>query len=155
MPTVERLLKDKGAEAITIKPAATVLDAAKLMNEHHIGALVVTDEARVDRGKAKGSAVVVGIFTERDVLTRIVAKKKDPSKTRVADVMTSPVMTCSTHTTLEEVRRAMREKRVRHMPVLDGEDALCGIVSIGDLNTAQEAVMEETIRMLEIYSYRP
>ncbi len=160
MPTVERLLRDNPRDVITITSDATVLNAAKLMNEHRIGALVVTDEPTIEvasgaKGFKRNSPVVIGIFTERDVMTRVVAKKKDASKVCVADVMTSPVMTCSSHTTLEELRRVMREKHVRHMPVLDDENALCGIVSIGDLNTAQEAVMEETIRMLEIYTYRP
>ncbi|MCA9293636.1 MAG: CBS domain-containing protein [Phycisphaerales bacterium] len=158
MPTVERLLGDKGARVITIEPSATVLDAAKLMNEHRIGSLVVINRAataRSGKGGASEQEVVVGMFTERDVLTRVVAAKQDPSATRVGDVMTTPVLTCGSRTTLEELRRVMREKRIRHMPVLNDESALCGMVSIGDLNTAKEAVMEETIRMLEIYSYRP
>lgn len=160
MPTVERLLGDKGSHVITIEPTASVLDAARLMNEHHIGSLVVTDRARLEvtqgaRALRQSADVIVGMFTERDVLTRVVAAQMDPANVRVGDVMTTPVMTCSCHTTLEEIRRVMREKRVRHMPVLDDDQALCGIVSIGDLNTAQAAVMEETIRMLEIYSYRP
>lgn len=95
---------------------------------------------------------VLGIITERDIMTRVVAAERDAHDVRVGQVMTSPVVTCSTQTPLDEVRTYMRQRRIRHMPVIS-EHGLCGMISIGDLNTAQAQVMEETIRYLETYMY--
>ncbi len=141
MPTVESLLArkpDDRRRVVTILKHATALEAARVMNEHHIGALVVTDD----------DGTVAGIFTERDLLTRIVSAQRQPDRTRIADVMTTHVYVCSPDTRLDDVRYTMREKRVRHVPVTQGR-ALVGIVSIGDLNTAEVKVLAETITYLE------
>src|SRR5439155_5407714 len=90
MSKVSELLTIKGAQVWTIPPRATVLDAALLMNEHKIGGLVVTDQDRV-----------VGMFTERDVLRRIVAERRDPAATAVADVMTAEVVCCQPDTSID------------------------------------------------------
>ena len=93
MGTVNQILTRKGSQVLSISPDASVLDAALLMNEHKIGSLVVL------RGDQ-----VVGIFTERDVLTRIVAETRDPATTNVGDVMTAPVACCQPDTQVEETR---------------------------------------------------
>jgi len=108
----------------TIGCAATVIDATKLMNQKKIGALPVVN----DKGR------VAGMFTERDVLRRVVAQQRDPLTTRVRDVMTSPVAVCTVEHGIDEVRSMMRNKRIRHLPVVDGEQRLIGMISIGDLN---------------------
>lgn len=141
MPTVEHVLARKSPErrrVVTIPKHATALDAARLMNEHHIGALVVTDD----------DGTVAGIFTERDLLTRVVSAQRQPDRTRVADVMTTHVVVCSPETMLDDVRYTMREKKIRHIPVTRGRELL-GIVSIGDLNTAEVKVLADTITYLE------
>ncbi len=150
MSTVTDILRIKGNAVHTIEPDASVLEAARAMNVHRIGALVVCET--IERYAPESPAPVIGIITERDILTRVVASSADPARTSVGGVMTSPVITCSPGTTLEELRRAMRQRRIRHMPVMSAH-GLCGIVSIGDLNQAQSHVMEETIRYLETYMY--
>jgi CBS domain-containing protein len=109
------------------------------MNERQIGSVLV-----IERN------TLVGIFTERDVLRRIVAEKRDPAATALSDVMTREVAYASGHTTLDEIRRAMRERRIRHMPVLEKKRVM-GIISIGDLNKADADRKVETIRYLEQY----
>lgn len=145
MPTAETILTHKGSVLITIDHNATVLDAANIMNQHQIGSVVVYEGERL-----------VGIFTERDILQRIVAKQRDPSTTPVREVMTSSVACCSPRTRLEEIRALMRERRIRHMPVVDDkDDRMIGMISIGDLNQAEQEQREETIRYMEAYIYHP
>lgn len=141
MPTVEHILTRKPPECqgvFTISKNASALEAARSMNEHHIGALVVTDD----------DGTVAGMFTERDLLTRIVAAQRSPDKTRVADVMTTNVVVCAPDTRCDDLRHIMREKRIRHIPVTQGRK-LVGMVSIGDLNTAEVKVLADTITYLE------
>src|SRR5712691_4265829 len=84
MPTVQDILARKGRDVISVKPGETVLKAAERMSERGIGGLVVTEGGRL-----------VGIFTERDILRRVVAPRRDPAATKVADVMTTPVTACA------------------------------------------------------------
>lgn len=142
MSKVVDLLRSKGADVYTIRPEQTVLDAAREMNLRRVGALVVTKEDRVP----------MGIVTERDILTRVVAGELSPASTAVGDVMTSRLISCSTSTPLEELRDAMRRNRIRHVPVIE-DGRLCGMVSIGDLNVAEVKVMSETIKYFEQYIY--
>ncbi len=141
MPSVDHILTKKGREVVRIDQDATVLEAARLMNERHIGALVVT---RSDK--------VVGIFTERDVLNRIVAKQRNPAETRVQEVMTAPVACCASSTTRAECRAVMKNRRIRHLPVVD-DGRLMGMVSIGDILEDEGAEQEETIRYLYEYMH--
>jgi CBS domain-containing protein len=136
---VFELLRSKGAAVHTIEPDRTVLDAAREMNQRRIGSLVVVNEGRV-----------VGIITERDILTRIVAAERAPASTRVADAMTSHVLTCGPSTSLDELRALMRQRRIRHVPVIE-DDRLLGMVSIGDLNVAEAQGLSQTISYLEAY----
>ena len=142
MPTVREILARKGSHVFTIGPGATALEGALLMNEHKIGALVVIDAGRV-----------IGMFTERDVLRRVVGERRDPSATRVGDVMTMEVMCCRPETTLEEARVAMKERRIRHLPLVDEGRRLMGLVSIGDLNAHDNHSHEQTIHLLHQYIY--
>lgn len=115
------LVERKGPAVHAVPPSATVLDAVRGMNREKIGALLVRDGERV-----------VGIFTERDVLTRVIDRGLDPAATRVAEVMTSSLVTVGPRTTVGEAMAVVTEKRCRHLPVMDG-DRLLGLVSIGDL----------------------
>lgn len=142
MPTtVQDILDRKGHKVVHIDADANVLDAAELMNQNRIGGLVVT------RGEK-----VVGIFTERDILCRVVAAGRDPAQTRVYDVMTAPVAVCAPDTTRAECRAVMRDRRIRHLPVVQDEQ-LVGIVSIGDILADAEAEQQQTIRYLHEYLY--
>lgn len=141
MSTVQTILDRKPPRVWDVGKSATVLEAARLMNEHRIGALVVTEGDRV-----------TGIFSERDVLIRVVAAEVSPSQVRVGDVMTSPVAVCTPTTTLNECRTVMRDRRIRHLPVVDGEK-LIGMVSIGDLSATAEEESQATIRYLYEYMH--
>ena len=141
MHTVQQILETKGNAVFSITEDATAMDAAKVMNEHHIGALVVT------RGEK-----VVGIFTERDILNRVVAQQRDPAGTVVRDVMTTPVACCAPGTSRAECRGVMRGRRIRHLPVVD-DDRLVGIISIGDILQDEGAEQQETIRYLYEYMH--
>lgn len=139
MATAEQLTAIKGGAIASLPPQATVLKAAQLMNDRHIGSVLVIEGNQL-----------VGIFTERDVLRRVVAEQRDPATTTVADVMTSPVACAAPHTTLDEIRTVMRDKRIRHVPVVNG-GAVLGMISLGDLNKAEHDGQVETIRYLEQY----
>lgn len=124
----------------SVANGASALEAAQLMNEHHVGALVVVDTF----------AEMVGIITERDILTRIVTTQRDPSTTQVGTIMTAEVISCDSATQLSDVRKVMRERRIRHIPVID-EGSLVGMVSIGDLNAASNADMSIEVKAMREY----
>ncbi len=138
MATVSSVIRGRDGGIMTIHPDATAQSAAMLMNAAHVGSLVVTDHD----GK------LVGIFTERDLLKRVVARDLLPHEVQVGDVMTGEVWTCTLETPLDEVRVLMREHHIRHVPVMD-DDRLVGMVSIGDLNAAQVEQLSATITYLE------
>ena len=119
--TVTILLKEKSASVYCIAPDSTVDAAVSEMNRQRIGSIIVQEADRV-----------VGIFTERDVLTRVVAAGRDPKATTVREVMTSDFLFICEETSVEDAMQMMTDKRVRHLPVLQG-DQLLGMVSIGDV----------------------
>ena len=139
MLTIRDVLAKKGTDVATISPEATALDAADLMNERRIGALCVVE-----------GETLVGVFTERDLLNRVVSGKRDPAKTKVAEVLTSSVITCGPRGTIEDCATVMSHKRVRHLPVMEGTK-LVGIVSTGDLMALQVAEKQAFIE--DLYEY--
>lgn len=141
MATVRDVLSRKGSSVVTITPEQTVREAARLMNEQGIGGLMVVEEGEL-----------AGVFTERDVLRRVVAEGRAPEATTVGEVMTKNVITCSPETTLEECAAVMTARRVRHLPVQSG-DTLHGIVTIGDLLAFEVAEHRETINQLQSYVF--
>ena len=141
MDTVATILKHKGQGVVSVTPTETVLHAALLMNEQGIGGVVVTEGDKL-----------VGIFTERDILRRVVAEKRDPSATEIKDVMTKPVTSCSAKATLDECVAAMTDKRIRHLPVVD-EDGLAGIITSGDVLAHQVREQEYQIEHLNKYIF--
>lgn len=144
MATVREILFNKGTHIETIGPEATVYAAAVQMNEHKIGALVVLADDRL-----------VGIITERDILQRVVAQRLDAADTLVEDVMTAEVVCCRNETSIDEARGVMKNRRIRHLPVVDDRDRLLGLISIGDLNAYQTTTQEQTIHLLHEYIYGP
>lgn len=121
MPTIRELLSSKSPEVWHVAPDATVYQALELMAEKDIGALPV-----IEGGK------IVGIFSERDYARNLVLKGKASKNTPVRDLMVSPVLYVRIDQTVEDCMALMTDKRVRHLPVLDGEE-LVGIVTIGDV----------------------
>jgi len=142
MITIQNILAHKGSQVWSVSRNATVLEAAMLMSHHRIGALVVIEGANV-----------VGIFTERDVLQKIVAQKRDPANTLVEEVMTDQVVCCTLETTLDEARGALKNRHIRHLPVMDGAGQLVGVVSIGDMNAHLATDQERTIYLLQEYLF--
>ena len=141
MASVRDLLARKGTTVVSITPEQSVLDGARLMNDHGIGGLLVME-----------GDVIVGVFTERDVLRRVVAERRDPSTTKVRDVMTRDVITCSAGTSVEECRAVMTTRRVRHLPVVELGKVL-GIVTIGDVLAQEVDEQRSTIGHLQSYVF--
>jgi CBS domain-containing protein len=123
MPEVKSILAEKGSDVLSVSPSESVLEAAKLMNKKKVGALVVI----VDRA-------VVGMFTERDLLQRVVAHQKDPGAICVEEVMTKKVIRAHPDDPVDKAKSTMKHKRIRHLPVVDDTDELVGMISIGDIN---------------------
>lgn len=122
MTVVAEILKAKAYAAVqTIAPDASVLDALRIMAERQIGALLVVQDGRIE-----------GILTERDYARKIALLGRTSADTPVREVMTRSVMFVHPNQTSEQCMQIMTDKRLRHLPVLDGEQ-LIGIISIGDL----------------------
>lgn len=141
MATVRDILARKGTEVVTARPEQTVLEAAQLMNNRGIGAVVVTEQEEIR-----------GIFTERDVLRRIVAEAREPAATRLKDVMTTSLVTTTTEMTVDECAELMTRRRIRHLPVVRNGH-LAGVVTIGDLLAYQLSEQASTIAHLNSYVY--
>ena len=141
METLSEILREKAGDPLySIDQDQSALDAVHQMNEHSIGALIVTQGGRM-----------TGIFTERDVLRRLVGGEVNPSDVRVRDVMTTRVICCTPATTIEEARTLMKKRRIRHLPVTDSEGDVVGLISIGDLNAFLTSHHEVTIHYLHEY----
>ncbi len=136
---VSSVLAEKGRQVYTISRTATVSEAVREMNEKGIGSLLVVDGRHP-----------VGIFTERDVLRRIVDADRDPALTRVGEVMTRDLAAIGPDCHVDDAMRIMTEKRLRHLPVMDGEQVL-GMISIGDLLRWVTINQEDHIRAMTEY----
>ena len=134
------LARKKASTVWTIGPSAMVIDAIRFMDEKNVGALPVVDNVKL-----------VGIVSERDYTRKVVLKGKSSKETPVSEIMTKQLVTVNPRDNVTECMRIITEKRVRHLPVLEGAD-LVGILSIGDvvnwLISAQEAMIDN----LERYS---
>jgi CBS domain-containing protein len=122
METVAEFLAGKGGSVHSVRPDATVYEALELMAAKNIGAVLVTDEA----GK------LFGIFSERDYARKMMIKGRDSHTTKVKEIMTTMVVSINPDTRLRDCMSLMTEKRIRHLPVFQGEK-LIGVVSIGDV----------------------
>jgi CBS domain-containing protein len=139
MKSVRSLLQGKGPGVLTVSPDTSTYDALKLMGERNVGALIVMAEGKP-----------VGVVSERDFARRLFLLERSPREVPVKDVMTSPVVYVRPEHTNEECMALMTDKRVRHLPVLDGE-RLIGVLSIGDLVKDMISEQQFTISQLEHY----
>jgi CBS domain-containing protein len=128
MRTVRHLLEAKAPEVFAIGPDAPVIDAIRLMAEKRIGAVVVMQAGKL-----------VGILSERDYARKIVLQGRSSKDTPVRDIMTGDVISVGLNDTADRCMQLVTDKRIRHLPVLDGGNVL-GVVSIGDL---VKAVIED------------
>ena len=123
---VQDVLKRKGYDVVVISPAATVAELLQLLDEHHIGSVVVVDDDRL-----------VGIVSERDVVHTLARSQSDIRNVEVAKIMTGDVKVCSAEDDTADLAAIMTEHRIRHLPVVDGDGRLQAIVSIGDVVKAR------------------
>ena len=136
---VSSVLAEKGRHVYTVGKAATVAEAVREMNEKGVGALLVMDGHKP-----------AGIFTERDVLRRIVDADRDPALIRVAEVMTRQLVTIGPESRIDEAMGIMTERRFRHLPVLDAGEVV-GMVSSGDPMRWVTLDQEDSIRQMTEY----
>ena len=136
---VGALLHNKSGEIWSLDPSASVYDAVRLMADKSVGALLVMRDGKL-----------AGIVSERDYARKVVLQGRHSQDTPVSDIMTSSVITVTPSHTVEECMRIVTDKRIRHLPVVDG-DRVIGIVSIGDLVNWVLTEQQETIRHLEAW----
>ena len=141
--TVNSVLRRKGRNVLSVRPDASVYEAIALMAENSVGALLVVADS-----------VLVGILSERDYARKVVLQSRSSKDTQVADIMCSPVITVTPGHTVEECMHLMTDKRIRHLPVVEGT-AIIGIVSIGDLVRSVITVQGEMIQQLQQYINGP
>lgn len=139
MNLIRNILARKGPHVHAIDPQATVAQAVEVMNELHIGSLVVIEGEEL-----------VGIFTERDVLRRVVAACADPRTTLVSEVMTRDLVTVEPMTSLAVAMSLITEHRCRHLPVVE-DGRLIGLVSSGDLTAW--LVSDQQQQIWDLYFY--
>ncbi|MBN1219408.1 MAG: CBS domain-containing protein [Anaerolineae bacterium] len=140
MVTVKQLLKSKGSSEVwSVTPDTSVYDALNLMNEKNVGALPVVEDGRL-----------VGVISERDYARKVVLLGKSSLKTPVSKIMTPRVFFVEPHQKMTDCMEMMTQKRVRHLPVLDGGQ-LIGIISIGDVLKEIISAQETYIHDLENY----
>lgn len=137
MKSIKAIIGDR--EMVVVNPRVSITDAARVMAEHHIGAVPVVDGDRL-----------VGIFSERDVLNRVVAAGRDPAATLVGDVMSTGLVVAEANESYEACLGRMQQARVRHLIVLD-RGRLAGIVSLRDVLVADIDEKAEAITLLNAY----
>jgi len=137
--TIDMLLAHKGSAHWSIAPRATVFEAIKLMAEKNVGALLVTENDKL-----------VGIISERDYTRKVILKGKSSRETPVMDIISQNPVVASPGDKLVDCMRVMTEKRIRHLPVLDG-DNIVGVISIGDLVNWTISAQSAAIDQLEKY----
>ena len=140
MATVSQIVQTKGGGVVTVSPDMTVLDALRVMAEHNIGALLVVD-----------GDPLAGIFSERDYARKVVLLGKASRNTAIGEIMTGDVICVLPGQTADKCMAIMTDKHVRHLPVLDGDDRLAGVVSIGDV--VKSIITEQKVMINHLEDY--
>jgi CBS domain-containing protein len=140
MGHVSDILETKGRKVLDVDGSATVLEAITKMVDGNVGSLLVTDGGRL-----------VGIVTERDYLRRVTLEGRDERTTPVREIMSSPIVYTTPESSIEECMAVMTERRIRHLPVLDEQQAVLGVVSIGDVVKFQSKEQSVQIKFLTEY----
>lgn len=140
MKTIAQVIEGKTGPVATVEADNTVVSALRVMANRGIGAVLVTD-----------NGALAGIFSERDYARKVVLQGKDSSSTPVRDIMTSKLIHVTPEMTVDQAMQLMSDKRIRHLPVLDGAGSLIGVVSIGDLVKETIEYQQYLIKQLESY----
>jgi CBS domain-containing protein len=143
--TINEILQHKAGQVWSIGSDATVFDAVQLMADKNIGALLVTEDGKL-----------VGVVSERDYARKVALKGKRSRETKIREIVSTPVISVGPTHTVEDCMRLMTDHRVRHLPVLEGDQVL-GIVSIGDLVNWVITAQSAAIQQLQTYisGYNP
>ena len=139
MKLVQHLLDRKGRELISIVQDASVFDAIKLMADRGVGSLLVMDGTNLK-----------GIVTERDYARKVIIKGRSSESTQVREIMSTDLITATSQQTVNDCMTMMTDKRIRHLPVLAGDEVV-GLISIGDLVQAIISDQQEEIEQLGQY----
>ena len=137
MPTIEDILMIKGPDVIVADSGTTVSEAAKIMAHANVGSIIIRD-----------SSEVLGIFTERDLLRRVVACRKDPSSLLLREVMSSPVKSCHLSDDVQDCADMLSTSRIRHLAVVE-EGELVGVIGLRDILTVELRSTEEKVQALQ------
>ncbi|HWR96103.1 MAG TPA: CBS domain-containing protein [Arenimonas sp.] len=139
MKNVNSVLQGKSAQVYSLSAGDSVLEAIRMMAEHHIGSVMVMEDGRLQ-----------GIVTERDYARKVILLGRSSSETPLSDIMSSPVLTVKPTDTVTYCMTLMTDRKFRHLPVCDG-DAVLGLISIGDLVKAVIEQQQEEISQLQSY----
>jgi CBS domain-containing protein len=139
---VSQILRDKGTAVFTIAPEASAIEAARVMNERRVGALVVR----------RGHGKLEGIISERDIVIALADHGPEATERPVRALMTPAerLITCSPTDTVDRITAVMTDRRVRHLPVLEG-GRLAGIISIGDVVKARLRETQAEVEAMTAY----
>jgi CBS domain-containing protein len=140
MKIIKQLLQSKGSEVWSVEPDTKVFEALQLMADKNIGALLVTEGEKL-----------VGIISERDYARKVILHKKSSTDVPVKEIMTSKVYCIAPDTSIQECMAVMTEQRIRHLPVLEEDEKLVGVISIGDVVKAIISEQEFMIEQLQNY----
>jgi CBS domain-containing protein len=140
MADVTDILDEKGRDVLTIEPSASVFEAIQRMVEANVGSLLVTEGGRLR-----------GVVTERDYLRRVALEGRTERDTTVGEIMSAPLVYVTPDTTVEECMAVMTERRIRHLPVLDDDREVVGVISIGDVVKFQSKQQSAQIKLLTDY----
>ena len=137
---VENILQAKGVDVFSVRPEDKIAQAVSVLNDKNIGAVIVRD----------GAQNVVGILSERDIVRKMGAHGGDALSMSVSDCMTPDPITCGPEATVDEVMGLMTQRRIRHMPIVDG-NGLVGVISIGDVVKRKIDEAEQEAQALKEY----
>ena len=140
MKTLKQLIEQRPRAPITVSPDDTVFSALELMAKHDIGAVMAMQGTRL-----------AGIFSERDYARKVILLGKSSKETLVREIMTEKVLYALPEQTTDQAMALMTEKRIRHLPVLDGNQNVIGMVSIGDL--VKETISEQAFLIKQLEQY--
>jgi CBS domain-containing protein len=142
MATASDVIKQFDRRMPIVCPDESVLVAAKLMNDFKVGALLVCENEHC-----------MGMFTEHDLLRRVIAAQRDPAETPVREVMSDKVIVCQPETSIDEARRVMAIAHCHNLPVVDANGDVLGLLTLTDLNSIEYASQELEIDSLKKYLY--
>jgi len=139
MRNVSQIIGRKGSRVVSVSRDAPVLEAIRVMAEHHIGAVLVMEGGQL-----------IGIASERDYARKVILQGRSSADTPVGVIMSSPVVCVGPHDSIAECMTIMTEKHIRHLPVIDGETVV-GVISIGDLVKETIEEQKQEISLLQQY----